>query len=54
MTDNWEEWSNRYINPQLMNGEFDLITDEPAPHVYVFPLFTKAFCDQLIALSEQQ
>ena len=51
---NWEEWSNRYINPQLMNGEFDLITDEPAPHVYVFPLFTKAFCDELIELGEQQ
>jgi len=49
---NWEEWSKIYINPLLMAGEYDLITDEPAPHVYVFPLFTKAFCEQLIALSE--
>ena len=49
---NWDAWSDRYINPQLRNGEFDLITDEPAPHVYVFPLFTKAFCDELIALGE--
>ena len=35
-----------------MNGEYDLITDEPAPHVYVFPLFTELFCKQLVALSE--
>tara|TARA_B100000674_G_scaffold58320_1_gene40592 strand:- start:82 stop:1458 length:1377 start_codon:yes stop_codon:yes gene_type:complete len=50
--DDWEAWTNKYINPLLVNGEYDLITDEPAPHVYVFPLFTKAFCDELIALSE--
>ena len=50
---NWEEWSKKYINPLLVNGEYDLITDEPAPHVYVFPLFTKKFCKQLITLSEK-
>ena len=50
---NWEEYSNKYINPLLMNGQYDLITDEPAPHVYVFPLFTAAFCEQLIALGEK-
>ena len=49
----WEEWTKKYINPLLVSGEYDLITDEPAPHVYVFPLFTKAFCDELITLSEQ-
>jgi hypothetical protein len=49
---NWDEWTKQYINPLLVNGEYDLITDEPAPHVYVFPLFTKAFCDELITLSE--
>tara|TARA_B100000780_G_scaffold230225_1_gene169947 strand:+ start:4452 stop:5906 length:1455 start_codon:yes stop_codon:yes gene_type:complete len=50
---NWDEWSKKYVNPLLMNGEYDLITDEPAPHVYMFPLFTEAFCKQLVALSEQ-
>ena len=49
----WDKWTKNYINPLLVNGEYDLITDEPAPHVYVFPLFTKAFCDELITLSEQ-
>ena len=48
----WEAWTKKYINPLLVNGEYDLITDEPAPHVYVFPLFTEIFCKQLIALSE--
>ena len=48
----WEAWSKKYVNPLLMSGQYDLITDEPAPHVYVFPLFTKLFCEQLIALSE--
>jgi|TARA_B110000438_G_C15816196_1_gene652048 GR25 family glycosyltransferase involved in LPS biosynthesis len=50
--EDWEAWSKKYINPLLMNKEYDLITDEPAPHVYVFPLFTEIFCKQLIALSE--
>ena len=49
----WGEWSKKYINPLLINQEYDLITDEPAPHVYTFPLFTKRFCKQLIQLSEQ-
>tara|TARA_B100001778_G_scaffold290591_1_gene260161 strand:- start:238 stop:1689 length:1452 start_codon:yes stop_codon:yes gene_type:complete len=49
----WDSWTKKYINPLLVSGEYDLITDEPAPHVYVFPLFTKAFCDELITLSEQ-
>jgi GR25 family glycosyltransferase involved in LPS biosynthesis len=49
----WDKWTKKYLNPLLMNGEYDLITDEPAPHVYVFPLFTEIFCKQLVALSEQ-
>ena len=50
---NWEEWSKKYINPLLLEQKYDLIIDEPAPHVYLFPLFTKRFCDELIALSEE-
>ena len=37
----WEEWANKYINPLLLEQKYDLIIDEPAPHVYLFPLFTK-------------
>ena len=49
----WEEWANKYINPLLLEQKYDLIIDEPAPHVYLFPLFTKRFCEELIALSEE-
>ena len=49
----WDKWVKNYINPLLVNEEYDLITDEPAPNVYTFPLFTKRFCKHLIALSEQ-
>ena len=49
----WERWSKKYINPLILNKEYDLAIDEPAPHVYVFPFFTKVFCKELIKLSEQ-
>ena len=38
--------------PLVLNKEYDLAIDEPAPHVYTFPLFTKEFCKELIELSE--
>ena len=49
----WGAWCKKYINPQIINQEYDLIIDEPAPHVYVFPFFTKRFCKQLVKLGEQ-
>ena len=49
---NWDEWSKKYIHPQILSKEYDLIVDEFAPHVYTFPFFTKMFCDELIELSE--
>ncbi len=49
---NWEEWSYKYINKQLIDRKYDLIIDEPATHVYLFPLFTKRFCKELINLAE--
>ena len=52
-TDNWDEWCNKYISAQIRNEEYDLVIDEPCTHVYTFPFFTKAFCDELIILSEQ-
>ena len=50
---NWEEWSNKYICPQIIRKEYKLIIDEPGPNIYTFPFFTKAFCKELIELSEQ-
>ena len=51
-TDDWDGWCKRYIHPLVLNKEYDLAIDEPAPHVYTFPLFTKEFCNELIELSE--
>ena len=30
---NWEEWSKKYIHPLVLSKEYDLIADEPIPHV---------------------
>ena len=51
---NWEEWCTKYIHPMVRNGEYQLLVDEPAIHVYTFPFFTKIFCDEIIKLGEKQ
>jgi len=48
----WDKWCKNYINPLVLSKEYDLIIDEPCTHVYTFPFFTKAFCNELIDLSE--
>jgi hypothetical protein len=52
-TTNWFSWCNKYINPLIINKEYDLAIDEYAPHIYTFPFFTKEFCNEIIKLSEQ-
>jgi GR25 family glycosyltransferase involved in LPS biosynthesis len=49
---NWNNWSEKYINKQLVDQKYDLIIDEPATHIYLFPLFTRRFCKELIQLAE--
>ena len=49
----WGAWCRKYINPLILNQEYDLAIDEPCPHVYTFPFFTKRFCKHLIRLGEQ-
>ena len=51
--DNWDEWCKKYINPAILNKEYDLVIDEPGPNIYVFPFFTKRFCKELVQLSEK-
>ena len=48
----WDAWCKKYINPLILNQEYDLAIDEPCPHVYVFPFFTKRFCKHLVRLGE--
>ena len=50
---NWDKWREKYINKHLIDKKYDLIIDEPAPHIYLFPLFNSTFCKELIELSEQ-
>ena len=51
---NWEEWCQKYIHSMVRNGEYQLLVDEPATHVYTFPFFTKIFCDEIIELGEKE
>lgn len=53
-SNNWEKWCEKYIHPMVKNGEYQLLVDEPATHVYTFPFFTKIFCDEIIELGEKQ
>ena len=48
----WDAWCKKYINPLILNQEYDLAIDEPCPHVYTFPFFTKRFCKHLVQLGE--
>lgn len=50
---NWEAWSEKYINAQVRNKEYDLIIDELGPNIYLFPLLTKEFCNDFIEESEK-
>ena len=50
---NWEEWKQTYLDPITQKGEWDLIVDHLGDEVYEFPLFTKRFCDEIIAMTEE-
>lgn len=52
--DNWDEWVNKYISAGTRSGEIDLVVEEVGPEIYQFPLFTEEFCQELIAVAEQQ
>jgi hypothetical protein len=45
-------WTKKYLDPQLINREFALISDEPVDNIFSFPLFTPLFCKELIEEAE--
>jgi len=49
----WDLWCSKYINPYLLKGQYQLMTDEIGPNIIEFPLFTEKFCKEIIALAEQ-
>ena len=48
-----KEWIEKYVNPNIINKEYDLVLDEPLTNTYSFPLFTGEFCKDVIQLAEQ-
>ena len=52
MNENWDGWCDKYINPLLINKEYELIIDEVASNILEFPLFKEEFCEELIELAK--
>lgn len=52
-TDDWPAWVAKYIDPNVLRASHELIVDDLGNNVYTFPLFTRSFCKEVIALTEQ-
>lgn len=52
----WEAWKNKYLDPVIKNANenaYSLMIDHLGDEVYDFPLFSKRFCDEIIAMTEE-
>ncbi|MGB3917936.1 hypothetical protein J9253_15325 [Thiothrix litoralis] len=52
--DNWDAWVLKYIAPGTRSKEIDLVVEALSPDIYHFPLFTHAFCEEIIAEADKQ
>jgi hypothetical protein len=50
--DDKEAWKKRFLRPEALSKEWDLMVEECGPEVYQFPLFKKELCDKLIEEAE--
>lgn len=50
--DNWDDWVKKYIASGTNAKEFDLVLEKLGPDIYHFPLFTEAFCKEVIDVAE--
>tara|TARA_R100001163_G_C5068418_1_gene208677 strand:+ start:3900 stop:6956 length:3057 start_codon:yes stop_codon:yes gene_type:complete len=50
--DRREEWDLKYLHPEYRKQGRNISTVEVCPDVYVFPFFTKDFCNEMIKLAE--
>jgi hypothetical protein len=51
----WDKWKATYLDPAMRSGEAELVTDEVGfrhSNIYEFPLFSPAFCSELVDLAE--
>ena len=49
---NWDEWCAKYINPFILNNQYELLVNEINNDTIEFPVFTKKFCSDIINLAE--
>lgn len=52
--DNWDAWVNKYIAPGTRSKEFDLIVEKLDDDIFIFPLFTDEFCEEMIEYTESR
>ncbi|MCK5725409.1 MAG: 2OG-Fe(II) oxygenase [Thiotrichaceae bacterium] len=48
----WNAWIQKYIASGIRSKEFDLMLEELDPDIYHFPLFTAAFCEEIIIVAK--
>lgn len=48
----WDAWKEKYLDSAALSGEWSLIVDDLGDNIYQLPLFTSAFCEEVIALAE--
>lgn len=48
----WSAWCEKYITPVMIQGDYELMTEELGHNIVEFPLFTDRFCEELIQLAE--
>lgn len=49
---NLDPWVTKFVDTSMVQGDYDLICDEPCDNVYMFPLFTEAFCRSIVTEAE--
>ena len=50
--EDWGAWCEKYITPVMLQGDYELMTEELGHNIIEFPLFTERFCEELIQLAE--
>jgi len=49
----WDAWKSKYIVQTIAQGQWDLLVDEHRDtSIFEFPLFTRKFCEEAVALAE--
>jgi hypothetical protein len=48
----WKVWCERFIHPQTRKKDWDAIVEEVGTDIYVYPVFTKEFCEKIIEEAE--